>query len=306
MLSFPFETITDATRRNAVMARVLEYFELAAPPTMVELILDNDDGPGVYTETGAWTTATVPGYNGTSYRFATVGTAATAKWQFLAHFDGFAQIFVQYRTASNRAASAAYKIDAGSGIQTASANQAVIEDNLTWKLLGIFEVQSGLGSITLDAQMSAGGSVIIADAVRLRLSVARPVSDFNGDAVVDGADFLAWQRGLGASAATPGDGDADNDADVDADDLIIWNVQFGDAVQGIDDVSTVAFTTLEDQEPQLSSGEMAALAHRVRDLLFEDVGRRRVRIVERLPRSDTNSVSVLEAPSRIPSPIEET
>ncbi|HMP07683.1 MAG TPA: dockerin type I domain-containing protein, partial [Lacipirellulaceae bacterium] len=55
--------------------------------------------------------------------------------------------------------------------------------------------------------------------------------DFNGDDLVDGADFLAWQRGLGTLAphATRADGDADGDGDVDADDLALWQVNFGPA-----------------------------------------------------------------------------
>ena len=54
-------------------------------------------------------------------------------------------------------------------------------------------------------------------------------ADFDHDFDVDGADVLAWQRGLGTSApdGTKAAGDADNDADVDADDLSIWQAQFG-------------------------------------------------------------------------------
>jgi len=54
-------------------------------------------------------------------------------------------------------------------------------------------------------------------------------ADFDGDSDVDGADFLAWQRGFGTAApnATPADGDADGDLDVDGDDLTVWESQFG-------------------------------------------------------------------------------
>jgi hypothetical protein len=53
--------------------------------------------------------------------------------------------------------------------------------------------------------------------------------DFNGDAVVDGTDFLFWQRGLGKPALTAGasDGDADGDRDVDGQDLSLWKSNFG-------------------------------------------------------------------------------
>jgi len=43
-------------------------------------------------------------------------------------------------------------------------------------------------------------------------------ADFDGNNVVDGADFLRWQWGMG---------DADGDSDADGDDLAIWKAQFG-------------------------------------------------------------------------------
>ena len=56
-------------------------------------------------------------------------------------------------------------------------------------------------------------------------------ADFDGDNDVDGADFLAWQRGFGAtSGATPGDGDANSDGAVDATDLSAWKEQIGNGV----------------------------------------------------------------------------
>jgi len=55
-----------------------------------------------------------------------------------------------------------------------------------------------------------------------------PSADFDSDGVVDGHDFLAWQRGFGiTSGATRADGDSDFDGDVDASDLAAWEVSFG-------------------------------------------------------------------------------
>ncbi|TWU21342.1 hypothetical protein [Bythopirellula polymerisocia] len=51
-------------------------------------------------------------------------------------------------------------------------------------------------------------------------------ADFNGDGFVDGADFLAWQRGFG-QGTTFSNGDADHDGDVDSFDLAIWQSQYG-------------------------------------------------------------------------------
>jgi hypothetical protein len=61
-----------------------------------------------------------------------------------------------------------------------------------------------------------------------RLTLPPPSADFNGDRLVDGSDFLAWQRGLGkGSGAQKSSGDADNDGDVDAADLGPWKASFG-------------------------------------------------------------------------------
>jgi hypothetical protein len=54
-------------------------------------------------------------------------------------------------------------------------------------------------------------------------------ADFNADNMVNGLDFLAWQRGFGSLPAVKADGDADNDADADATDLTIWQSQYGAA-----------------------------------------------------------------------------
>lgn len=59
-------------------------------------------------------------------------------------------------------------------------------------------------------------------------SVVVPSADFDGNLMVDGADFLAWQRGVGrTTGATEGDGDSDGDGDVDRSDLGIWFDAFG-------------------------------------------------------------------------------
>lgn len=52
-------------------------------------------------------------------------------------------------------------------------------------------------------------------------------ADFDTDGDVDGADFLAWQRGFGTtSGASLADGDTNWDGKVNADDLTIWQAQF--------------------------------------------------------------------------------
>lgn len=75
-----------------------------------------------------------------------------------------------------------------------------------------------LASILVVAAAFAGLAAIHADSP----------ADFDADSDVDGADFLAWQRGLGSTgdAATRANGNADADADVDATDLAIWMQNF--------------------------------------------------------------------------------
>lgn len=53
-----------------------------------------------------------------------------------------------------------------------------------------------------------------------------PSADFVDDNVINGADFIAWQRGFGISNATRSDGNSDDDNDADASDLAAWQVSF--------------------------------------------------------------------------------
>jgi hypothetical protein len=59
-------------------------------------------------------------------------------------------------------------------------------------------------------------------------SFAAPKADFDGNLIVDGHDFLAWQRGAGRlDGAAASDGDGDQDGDVDRTDLGYWRAAFG-------------------------------------------------------------------------------
>jgi hypothetical protein len=51
--------------------------------------------------------------------------------------------------------------------------------------------------------------------------------DFDGDADVDGADFVAWQTNFPKpTGAIRSEGDADNDGDVDGADFVVWQTNF--------------------------------------------------------------------------------
>jgi hypothetical protein len=74
-------------------------------------------------------------------------------------------------------------------------------------------------------------------------------ADFDGDGDVDGADFLTWQRNVGATGQPPSAGDADGDGNITAADLDIWKTQFGPAAAA----ATSAI-------PEPSAGLLAAAA----------------------------------------------
>jgi hypothetical protein len=53
------------------------------------------------------------------------------------------------------------------------------------------------------------------------------LADFDGNFVVDGADFLTWQKNVGLSNARQMHGDADRDRVVSGGDLVLWREQLG-------------------------------------------------------------------------------
>jgi hypothetical protein len=247
-LAFPFETITSEQLRNEAMARILEFFAVGIELSDLDLVLDNDNGPAVYTETGTWSLSSGIGYAGGTYKFVPVGAAATVTWSFSAPFAGQGEVFVQYVAGSNRASSASYQIETGNGTQNVNIDQK--SNSLTWVSLGSFDFTAGNHSIVLNAATSSGGSVVIADAVRVVIPV--PVeenADFDGDGDVDGRDFLTWQRGFGITgAATLSQGDANDDGNVDADDLAIWQSQY-DVAPVVSQIAVAAMSIESEATP---------------------------------------------------------
>jgi hypothetical protein len=62
------------------------------------------------------------------------------------------------------------------------------------------------------------------------VSDAASTGDFNQDNLVDGADFLAWQRNAGVTSnATLAMGDGNRDKKVGSPDLDVWKFQFGES-----------------------------------------------------------------------------
>jgi hypothetical protein len=92
-----------------------------------------------------------------------------------------------------------------------------------------------------------------------------PTGDFTGDGAVDGADFLAWQRGFGSVNPAPADGDANFDGTVDAADLAEWQMQFGTAAPPAS-ASDAVFMTAEllaaeeSASPLMAPSDLSAIA----------------------------------------------
>ena len=198
MLAFPFETITEAAKRDEVMAAVLDYFSFSAnPPVTVNYFLDNDDAAPTYTETGTWITSGDPGFGGGTQRFNLVGFGGTATWQTNLPFSGDAEVFVQYDAASNRATGASFTVTSGGESFTTAVDQT--QDDFTWVSLGTLAASAGPISVTLDSLNSTGpaNSLVIADVVRIDLTgVIPPNGDFNSDGEVNAADYTVWRNTL--------------------------------------------------------------------------------------------------------------
>jgi hypothetical protein len=93
------------------------------------------------------------------------------------------------------------------------------------------------GSVTLTGlieSLTIGGMELSVDDLSITAPVTAPsIADFNGDHMVDGADYLRWQRHFGASNATHDKGDADGDLDVDRSDLVAWRYHFGGSAASV-------------------------------------------------------------------------
>lgn len=117
---------------------------------------------------------------------------------------------------------------------TTPGGQPLQVDRITWTdqapWPGEESADGGGQSLTRTAPTASGESVSswAAATPTPGSTPALNLADFGGDYVVDGTDFLAWQRNVGrGSAAMRSQGDADRDGDVDTIDLGTWMTNFG-------------------------------------------------------------------------------
>ncbi|MEO1497156.1 MAG: fibronectin type III domain-containing protein [Planctomycetota bacterium] len=234
MLAFPFETVLDADIRTQAMSRVLDFFEIDNTPPIVvtkqtEFILDNDDGASVFSTTGSWIDPGPFAFDFKTQLFNLVGAdGATATWETVLPEGGTVDVFSWHSQGGSRATNAYFDVTATGSSFIGGVNQQV--NGFQWVFMGSTEADAGPISITLDADRSsgAGGSVVIADAIRLVVSTPIEANgDFNGDTFVDLADYTVWRDNLNATV-TPGTlGDADFDGVVTESDYDIWVSTFG-------------------------------------------------------------------------------
>lgn len=234
---FPFETITTPQDRADVMARVLDFFDFDASRVVVNLVLDNDNAAPEYTESGSWITSGSSGYNGGTYRFEDAGQASSAVFTFEAPAAGEYELQVQYRAGGNRATSARYVVSTATGPEAVFIDQT--QNNLVWVSLGTFTLAAGTNTITLDAQGSSGGSVVIADAARVLAEIDLLPGDLNGDGFV-GIEDLDLLLAHWGDTVTPGDlasGDATGDGQVGTPDLQVVLDHWGDGTPALEPTS---------------------------------------------------------------------
>ena len=134
-----------------------------------------------------------------------------------------------------------------------------VDQGSGWQLVGTELIDT----VTFKRLEQGEAVLFVADSINLTQAIGL-AADFDTDGDVDGADFLAWQRGFGTQApnATPADGDADNDQDVDAADLGIWQGQFGSnasplAASSAGSSETSAFVAEQALAPVAASAQSA-------------------------------------------------
>ncbi len=99
--------------------------------------------------------------------------------------------------------------------------------------------------------------------------------DADGDGVVDGNDFLAWQGGFGtAVGATREIGDFNGDGAVNGDDFLIWQSNFGATAGTGSSVTAGPLHSRQDADRKPTRSELPAHAnpHAPRDALFATIG----------------------------------
>jgi hypothetical protein len=111
-----------------------------------------------------------------------------------------------------------------------------------------------------------GGVRVDMGAVEAQTAGGAASANFGGSTVVNGFDFLLWQRGLGiTSGASQSDGDATFDGAVTSGDLSVWELQYGTAAPIIETFLAVEPSTASqvDVKAALASTSEESVASRL-------------------------------------------
>jgi hypothetical protein len=76
-------------------------------------------------------------------------------------------------------------------------------------------------------------------AVTYTLATPQPAGDYNGDGVVDAADYVVWRSTLGQTVSTVGSGaDGNQNGTIDVGDFDFWRGRFGNVTSGLGNSTT--------------------------------------------------------------------
>ncbi|MCA8910939.1 MAG: N-acetylmuramoyl-L-alanine amidase, partial [Planctomycetes bacterium] len=155
-----------------------------------DIVIDNTDAE-FSTLNGTWSTGTsAAGHYGADYRYVTTvggGSTGACEWRPDIQTSGDYEVQVYYPEGSNRAPDAPFTVRHTGGASTVTVDQTA--NGGAWLSLGTFNFATGTsGSVEL--QNNAGGSVVIADAVKFVFiqATTTPPPSGSGDSGGGGSD----------------------------------------------------------------------------------------------------------------------
>jgi N-acetyl-anhydromuramyl-L-alanine amidase AmpD len=130
---------------------------------------NNDAAKAKITVSGNWTsTSSTAGYYGTGYYFAnTAAVSDAAEFSFYLGADATKTVDAWWTAGTNRAAAAPFVAFNASGTKLGTVNANQQTNGGKWVQLGSFKFTKGWNKVVV-SRWTAAGSVVIADAVRIR------------------------------------------------------------------------------------------------------------------------------------------
>jgi len=178
-LGFPFEAILTQADRDTILSRVMDFFAVTGD-TIIEFIVDNTD-PGCETVC-AWSVSTWGTNYGANKFWTNLGDGScTATWSTVINSPAYYQVYFWVNFGAY-AEEAHYTIEHAEGSSQVVASQYNVEDG--WHDLGIFPF-IGSATVTVSNDSTAGGSAVVADAVRFLFHHALPPDEIPPAAVDD-------------------------------------------------------------------------------------------------------------------------